>query len=287
MTWRGSDAVLMKTEYPEEVRAGEVLPLVLTWQAQRTPLQPWLTEIRLEPLIGSAITTTQREVGTPDFPATAWLADEPVRDDYALQVPYAVSAGWYKLVMARHRDGATIDSLMLGLVRVTELPASPMPDNIQHTIQATIGDLTLLGWTLEGEATRDVTLNFHTLWQVDARPQRDGVLFLHVFAPDGYAAQQPIAQDDNTPEYGKRLTVMYRPGDGIDQLHRVVLPPDAPAGEYKLFVGVYDRDKACCRWPATQNGQPIKDDLVFVGSFHLPKLPDLTYRTYLPVIGKP
>ena len=286
-TLRNSDAALMKIEYPDEVRAGEFLPVVLTWRANQPGLLPWQTELRLEPLLGSAVATTQREAGTPDFPVSAWPIHQPVRDDYSLQVPYALDAGWFKLVLSRQRAGAHLDSLVLGLVRVADYPASPVPVTVQHAVPATVGDLTLLGWSLNRTAVRDTTLAFRTLWRVDARPKRDGVLFLHVFAPDGSTTQQPIAQDDNTPEYGKRLTLTYRSGEGIDQLHRVVLPPDAPAGEYKLYAGVYDRDKACCRWPTQQNGQPAKDDLVYLGSFLLPKLPELVFKTYVPVATKP
>lgn len=286
-TWRGQDAALMKIEYPDEVRAGEFLPIVLTWRANQSGLLSWQTELRLEPLIGSAVATTQREAGTPDFPVAAWPIHQPVRDDYSLQVPYALDAGWFKLVLLRQRAGVPLDSLVLGLVRVADYPASPVPITIQHAVPATVGDLALLGWSLDRATVRDTTLEFRTLWRVDARPKRDGVLFLHVFAPEGSTAQQPYVQDDNTPEYGKRFTLTYRPGEGIDQLHRVVLPPDAPAGEYKLFAGVYDRDKGCCRWSAQQNGQPAKDDLVYLGSFSLPKLPELIFKTYVPVATKP
>ena len=286
-TWRGSDASLAKVEYPDEVRPGEFLPVVLTWRANQPHLSAWETEMSLEPLVGGAIATATREVGTPDFPASSWPLNEPVRDDDALQVPYTLNAGWYKLVASRYRSGAYLDSVLLGLVRVADYPPSPVPTTIQHPLQVVVGDFSLLGWSLDRAVTRNVTLNFHTYWRVDKQPDRDGVLFLHVYAPDGTVPKQPIAQDDNTPEYNKRFTLTYRPNQGIDQLHRVVLPADAPAGEYRLFAGAYDRGKECCRWPAQQNGQPAKDDLVFLGSFTLPKLPEYTFKIYVPLIAKP
>ena len=286
-TLSSRDAELVKIEYPDEVRVGEALPVVLTWQANQPRLQPWQTEIRLEPLIGSAIAITHREAGTTDFPVTIWPIHQPVRDDYSLQIPNTLNAGWFKLVLSRQRAGAELDSQILGLLYISFYPTSPIPAIIQHPMPATIGDLALLGWSLNHIPTRDVTLEFHTLWRVDTQPQRDGVLFLHIFAPDSSVAKQPYAQDDNTPEYGKRLTLTYRPGEGLDQLHRVVLPPNAPAGEYRLFAGIYDRNKECCRWPAQQNGQPAKDNLVYLGSFSLPKLPVLAFKHYVPLTMKP
>jgi hypothetical protein len=88
-----------------------------------------------------------------------------------------------------------------------------------------------------------------------------------------------VAQDDNPPEYGNRSTLTYRPGDGIAQLHRFVLPFAAPGGEYRLYAGIYNRSDIV-RWPALQDGAPARDDLIYLGSFHLPPLRAL----YLPVV---
>jgi hypothetical protein len=61
----------------------------------------------------------------------------------------------------------------------------------------------------------------------------------------------------------------YRAGDGIDQIHRIVLKPDLPAGEYRLLAGAYDREGGI-RWPARQDGQSALNDLVNLGTITLP-----------------
>jgi hypothetical protein len=106
-----------------------------------------------------------------------------------------------------------------------------------------------------------------THWRVDTTLARNGVLFVHVIAPDGL----PVSQDDNPPlvDGNPRSTLTFRAGDGIDQLHRLDLKPDLPAGEYTLYAGIYDREGGA-RWPAQQDGAPAVNDLVKLGTFTLP-----------------
>jgi hypothetical protein len=134
----------------------------------------------------------------------------------------------------------------------------------------------LLGYSLGQPFTRSLPLEFHTYWRVNADPTRGGVLFLHLIAPDGRLA----AQDDSPPEQGQRSTLTYRVGDGIDQVHRLVLPPNAPGGEYRVYAGVYNRGDMT-RWPAAVDGAPAQDDLAYLGSLRLPPL----RATYVPLAG--
>jgi hypothetical protein len=60
-----------------------------------------------------------------------------------------------------------------------------------------------------------------------------------------------------------RSTLTYRAGDGINQVHRLALPDDLPAGEYRLYAGIYDREGGL-RWPAQQDDRPARDDLILL-----------------------
>ena len=128
-----------------------------------------------------------------------------------------------------------------------------------------MGEFSLLGYGLYQPITRNTVLDFHTYWRAETAPQQDGVLFLHLVDPDG----RPGPQDDNPPDQGKRSTLTYRSGEGVDQVHRIIIASDAPAGDYALYAGIYNRTDQQ-RWTAQQNGSAAQDNLIFLGKIHVP-----------------
>ena len=145
---------------------------------------------------------------------------------------------------------------------------------------ASVGAFTLLGYTLDAPFERGATLALDTHWRVDSRPTQDAVLFVHVYGPDGTL----VAQADSPPEQGRRSTLTYRLGDGIDLRHRFTLPNHAAGGEYTVFAGVYNRADQV-RWDAWQNGEAAKDNLVKLVAFTLPALIRLEPVQFLPVVS--
>jgi 4-amino-4-deoxy-L-arabinose transferase-like glycosyltransferase len=266
--WRSGDATLAIAEFAASIRPGQPLPVALTWRPGQSELPPWQTELRLDGLLGGEVASVKRDAGTQDAPPGTWPANELTRDQYTLpQVSYATAPGLYRLSLNRLRDGRAVDGTSLGLVRVEDYPRTAVATAIQHRVNAKVGETALLGYTAPAPAPfeRGQTYDVVTHWRVDAQPQRDGKLFLHVLSADG----KPVSQDDNAPFRGERSTLTFRPGDGIDQVHRIALPVDLPAGEYVLWAGVYNSDDGA-RWPAQQDGQPALNDLVRLGSFTLP-----------------
>ena len=278
--WNPGDATLQKAEYLTDIKPGDVLPVALTWKLHSMSGGAWRTVVSLDPLIGGAAVATDAGEGSaaPFTPSTA--LEEPLRELKSLQVPYVTTAGIYRLMLTRQYSDTqrARDSLILGLVQVEDYKTSPLKVQPQHAVNAQVGEFQLLGYSLNQLMVRGVTLNFHTLWRVTEQPTRDGVLFLHILTLDG----KPVAQDDDPPEQGKRSTLSYRVGDGIDQVHQIVFPPDTPSGDYLLYAGIYDRG-GVTRWPVQQDGAPAQDDLVYLGKINLPDLPG-KYRAFLPIV---
>lgn len=279
--WSGDGVTLLKVEHRPTIYAGEILPVVLTWQLDKPTNRPWRTVLSFSGLLGGSVVTATGVTGAGLTPIGAWPAGEPVRDMQSLFLPFDTRAGLYSLSMEMRADDDHADSVrvigrtQLGLVEVRDYPRTPVATDIPYRVDARAGELRLLGYGLSQALVRSTPLDLRTYWQVESNVTRDGVLFLHVIGPDG----RLVAQDDNPPEYGKRSTLTYRPGDGIEQLHRFVLPFLAPGGEYRLYAGVYNRSDVV-RWPASQDGAPAKDDLIYLGSFYLPPLNVL----YLPIV---
>lgn len=265
--WQASDVTLAIVEYADAIKPGEAMPIALTWRAKQNETTGWQTELRIDGLLGGAVASVKRDAGLQEFPPPQWPANELVRDQYALQLPYSAAPGLYRLSLSRWRNGAAVGGVMLGLIRIENYAHTPVTTNPQHAVNGKVGEIALLGYSVNGAFERGKTTDVFTHWRVDATPARDGVLFVHVIGPDGKLA----SQDDNPPIIAgnPRSTLTFRAGDGIDQLHRIDLKPDLPAGEYTLYAGIYDREGGA-RWPAQQDGAPAVDDLIKLGTFTLP-----------------
>ncbi len=265
--WRAGDVTLAIAEFAGAANPGQALPVALTWRPARGDTAAWQTELRVEGLLGGVVVSAQRDAGLAEFLPSQWPANELVRDQYALQIPFRAAPGLYRLSLARWRNGVAVDGASLGLIRIEDYPRTPAATNPQHALNARAGEIALLGYSVKGDFERGKTTDVFTHWRVEAAPARDGVLFVHVIGPDGKLA----SQDDNPPltRDGPRSTLTFRAGDGIDQRHRIDLKPDLPAGEYTLYAGIYDREGGA-RWPAQQDGAPALNDLVKLGVFTLP-----------------
>jgi 4-amino-4-deoxy-L-arabinose transferase-like glycosyltransferase len=170
------------------------------------------------------------------------------------------SPGWYAL----HRDAALgDDDLFMGEMRLSyeqrtdrqapafaiyEQPVTPSrPGPCAADPLPLEGPLDFLGHTLPDQPARPgETVEIETCWQVTARPARPLSLMAHLVGPG------------NTPALvGDGLGVppeTWQAGDVIVQRHRLTLPPDAPGGDYALYVGAYWLD-SMERWSTSSGAQ--------------------------------
>jgi hypothetical protein len=137
-----------------------------------------------------------------------------------------------------------------------------------HTFGGRLGNaIELVGYDWQAAwATPGEPLPLHLYWRA-AQPQTvDYTVFVHLHGPDG----QLLAQCDS-----KRPTTTWQPGKVIPDACRVVLPSDAPTGEYQVFVGMYswpDLERLPARGP---DGAELADGRLALVTFELnaPHLP--------------
>ena len=261
--WRALGNARVAADYAEMARPDDALVVGLTWRVPQAPDAPLLCELRIEDLFGAIAGAGRCEDPLPGPLLRDWPPGQPLRSTAPLRIAPGARSGWYRIMLTQ-QTGAQTTTAQLGWIELREHDLAP-PTSPQHAAPARVGDFTLLGYSTDTPFTRGAVTLARTHWRVDSVPMRDGVLFMHVIGPSG----EPVAQDDTPPEGGARSTMSYRPGAGIDHLHRIALPADAPAGEYTLYAGVYDRD-TFERWPAAQDGAPARDNLVLLGRFTVP-----------------
>jgi hypothetical protein len=96
------------------------------------------------------------------------------------------------------------------------------------------GSARLVGYGIE--RSEGDWLNVWLRWEAVDKVDADYAIFVHLLDESGAL----VAQHDGLPQNGYAPTRTWEAGDTVDDRHSVALPPDLPAGGYRLAVGLYD-----------------------------------------------
>ena len=123
------------------------------------------------------------------------------------------------------------------------------------------GLITLLGYSVDPvDVKTGEPLTVTLRWQAVGAMDKDYTVFIHLVGRDGHI----WAQDDRLLEHGGVLTSAWRVGQLVPGQYRLEVPPDAPQGEYSLFVGLYywETGERLPVWD--ENGERVEDDAVLL-----------------------
>jgi hypothetical protein len=135
------------------------------------------------------------------------------------------------------------DLVPIDVIRVGELPTRST-QNFSPPIQ--LGGIALVGadWAANDAAIRPgetvapgATLQLGLTWEAQQRRTADSVAFVHLVGPDGTL----VAQHDKPPLDGWIPMREWAVDQRLRDEFTLTLPADAPAGEYTLYTGFYDR----------------------------------------------
>lgn len=227
------------------VRPGDLVEIELFWQAVADPGQDFLPRLQL--VAGDRVMAelTEKPVaGT--YPTAWWKAGELVRDPHALPIPATVPPGHYRLALSlvRAADGRLVTAkqgqhrMELGKIEVQGRAHRFEPTTPQHPQVVQLGgSVELIGYDLpfpQPDSRRSISLTLH--WHALATPDRTYHTFVHLLDAGGTI----VAQHDGPPGDGQLPTLGWLPGEYLTDPHTLQLPPDLPAGEYRLSIGLYD-----------------------------------------------
>lgn len=115
--------------------------------------------------------------------------------------------------------------------------AQPISTRPARPVQADYGGaLRLLGYDLAAETFRPGDpLTVSLFWQPQQPLPADYTTFVHLVDRQ----LQGVAQSDHLPGGVYYPSSLWQAGETLRDAHTLTLPPDLPAGEYQLLVGVY------------------------------------------------
>jgi hypothetical protein len=272
-----------------EIAPGEQLRLAVYWQADG----PLPADARASLRFVGQDGLLYRDAEMPlhaSLPPDRWRPGQPVRSDYVLAVPRATPPGRYALalgVAAGGRDLPAIDGgtgapwVVLRNVRVVgpgvEAPARPTP---RHVLDVRLGErIGLIGYdlTLAPErpgsggtpprarlAPGDV-VRLRLYWEALQAIDRPYTVFVQLVGPaTNPATGNPVwGQRDTYPAAGQRPTDGWAPGEVVADDYELAVPPNAPAGAYRVIAGMYDLASGR-RLPVSARGQSAGDSVLLL-----------------------
>lgn len=229
------------TPLPAAATTGDVLPLQLGWQQQRSWLQfgaPAEDSVQFDWRTAQA--RVAQQLDPLPLPVDQWGRGAVLRSQHGLVVPPALTGGEYDVWLALVADGAAVgEPFLLGTVSVSApphnftLPAAVTPSaGPARLTESPAATVTLAGYQFD-PAAGQVTL----YWQTDGPLSAGYKVFVQLLDSNG----QLLAQSDAVPAQGQRPTTGWLPGEIITDAHTLSLPADVPPGSpVRLIAGLYN-----------------------------------------------
>ncbi|MGC9394860.1 MAG: glycosyltransferase family 39 protein [Anaerolineae bacterium] len=186
-------------------------------------------------------------LGPDVYPPAVWQPGEIVRQNVAFRLPDDLTPGRYRvLVRAQTGDGVTLPLAGAGgddwaelFTFVVEARTRAYLPPLSITRQdVRFGDvLRLRGYRLEHQTVHpgeSVALTVY--WQAMEKPPQMYAVFNHLRAPDNTS----LWHGDSWPQAGVYTTEHWRKNEVVAEDYTIVIPEDAPPGEYPLYTGVYN-----------------------------------------------
>jgi hypothetical protein len=231
----------------ERVKPGEAIHAELVWHALRAPQEDQPVFVQLLDERGRSWAMQEAMPVEGRYPISQWTAGEYVRDVRDVLVPPDVPDGMYRVMVgwtrAQNRERVAVrdgwwlwpsDSYELARVEVKGRErVLKAPTSIGNPLRARFGEtISLIGYDVT--ATRSVTLTVY--WQALSQMTTNYKVFVHLVGTN----EQIVAQRDAEPGNGAWPTASWLAGEYLTDRYVLDLLPNTTAGEYNLYIGLYD-----------------------------------------------
>jgi hypothetical protein len=127
--------------------------------------------------------------------------------------------------------------VLIGPVEVPRRPPPPVEAlDIEYPVEAILGGkVRLLGYNIESGFRPGDNIHLTLFWQCLEEMEESYTVFNHLVD----AEDNIVAQKDNPPVDGFYPTTKWAPGEIMRDQYDLVIPPEAPPGQYSLEVGMY------------------------------------------------
>jgi hypothetical protein len=198
-------------------------------------------------------------------PITLQSAPDLARQQVDLPVPPEARTGEYRFYVRDTQGNVT----RFGRAHISQkqTPLLTAGDvKITNRLDVSFDDgITLLGYDLATSTLRPgETVNLTLYWQAAGPLAQRYKVFTHLLGETFNAANGNFlwGQLDSEPAANTRLTTTWRTGEVIVDEYAIRLQADAPAGPYRIEIGLYDPISGARLSLLDENGTPAADHLI-------------------------
>jgi uncharacterized membrane protein len=250
---------------------GELRRVSLFWQASDQPADDYSAFVQLLDGSGAAMPLWEAAPGGAS-PTSLWAPGMLMRTQAMFRAPAALPDGRYGLIagLFRPSDGARArtsrgrDAIEIGTVRIKGRPHQMQPPSPRFATDEKFGaaarlvgyDLPL--WEVPPIPGETIPLTLH--WQAQGATDRPYTVFVHLIDDTG----KVWGYGDSQPGDGVLPTTGWLAGEYLADLHEVSIAADAPAGRYRLAIGLYDEASGARLTTASGRDRLVLDELIEV-----------------------
>ncbi len=237
-----------------QVTSGDIVPLTLYWSASSAIARRYTVFAHVVSEQGALWGQRDSEPGGGLRPTSTWLPGETIQDNYGLPVlagtppgAYQIEVGMYDAATGQRlpvtsADGRSQgDHLLIGplLVARPEMPPAVAALGMQHSVNAPVGPLRLLGYSLARLGQEPASAEFAGVdlvhltlfWQAPQQPAADLTVSVQIRDGSGRVLRQRLAK----PADGAYPTNGWAAGEVVRDQHRFGLD-GLPPGVYQLAI---------------------------------------------------
>jgi len=243
LNFAGELRLLAYDRSPANPQTGQPLDVTLHWQRLSPAERKYTVFLHLLDRDDRMVAQVDERLFGGRYRPLFWPREAIVRDRHTLLVPPNLPPGRYRLVAGLY-DGIPDRPIRVlndrgqpvtAEVTLDYLWVGPREQAVPQTgLSALFGNqIRLLGYDLTARGANHWSLTLY--WQAVKPLTEDYTVFVHLVGPDG----QIWGQHDSPPGGGFFPTSFWLRGDEVTDDHELRLRDGAPAGSYRLFVGLY------------------------------------------------
>jgi 4-amino-4-deoxy-L-arabinose transferase-like glycosyltransferase len=204
------------------------------------------------------------------LPTHTWTKGQLIADERVLEVLPGTPPGFYQveLILLDAHRGTVLETgdrepLLLGPLEIPRRESPAVESlGIQHPLDANLDEkVRLLGYNIESGFRAGDNIHLTLFWQCLEEMGQSYTVFTHLVD----AGDNTVAQKDNPPVDGFYPTTKWEVGEIVRDQYDMVIPSDAPPGEYRLNVGMYLAETGE-RLNVLKDGVPLPDNWILLQS---------------------
>jgi hypothetical protein len=259
----------------DAVSQGEDLRLVLYWQAQQPLEKQYSVFAHLDAPPAYTTWAGSDNLNPGGIPTSRWAPALYTRDEHTIPIPadlppveYLLQVGLYdkvtgerlpifaagsKSAASRSTKGDSIPLQTVHVLRAKPINVRRLPHRDGSLLG---GKIELLGYELKEEPIRsDGALELTLYWQAREEIEESYIVFTHLLDGEGNIQ----GQQDSIPVEGMYPTSSWLAGQVVEDKRHVPIGATAPAGSYRIAVGMYPLDSLDRLEAVDADGNPLPE----------------------------